>query len=212
MVAQDYVCSNGNNQSYIISGKVCINPSNSINCMGGTPLSGVTLYGAGLTPSPFTTSANGLYSYAVPASWPGGLVTPTKAGCVFSPPSNNYGQLTSNQLNQDYIALCADKPLHLTGHVYNLSLPLTHALTITATGIGLFMGINYSGVVSPVYGTYRIDIPIGWTGTLSYNVADSAYSLTPTPSLTFSSPVLTNEVQDWQGDELIDVISTGDMR
>ncbi|KKM70126.1 hypothetical protein LCGC14_1443850, partial [marine sediment metagenome] len=65
---------------------------------GGSGLSGVVLNGLPGNPA---TDANGNYSAEVAAGWSGN-VTPVKSGYAFSPSSQNYDNVTSNQAGQDY--------------------------------------------------------------------------------------------------------------
>jgi hypothetical protein len=53
---------------------------------------------------PGNTRANsrGTYMVKVPYGWKGGLVTPYKEGCTFSPPDRDYVNIIEDQLNQDY--------------------------------------------------------------------------------------------------------------
>lgn len=57
------------------------------------------------TPKFVTSAANGSYSLAVSRDWTG-TVTPSKAGCVFSPSFNTYGPVTADISGEDYDATC----------------------------------------------------------------------------------------------------------
>ncbi|MEJ2703060.1 MAG: hypothetical protein P8Z79_11525 [Sedimentisphaerales bacterium] len=66
---------------------------------GSTGLPGVTMKGL---PGPPVTDKEGKYRATVDYGW-SGTVTPTKAGCVFEPPSLSYSRVIGDQRNQDYI-------------------------------------------------------------------------------------------------------------
>lgn len=70
-----------------------------LDISGSTGQPGVTL--KGLPGNPISTS-RGTYKVKVPYGWKGGLVTPYKEGCTFSPPDRSYVDIIENQLNQDY--------------------------------------------------------------------------------------------------------------
>jgi uncharacterized delta-60 repeat protein len=83
-----------------ISGKVVLS---------GSPLQGVVLEGL-----PEETMTNGLgdYSATVPTGWTG-TVTPRLDGYFFIPPTRTYNNVTTDQLNQNYVSL-AGEPLQIT--------------------------------------------------------------------------------------------------
>jgi hypothetical protein len=66
---------------------------------------GVTMAFSGLS-GLIVTDAQGRFSREVPRNW-SGSVTPSKAGCTFSPPNRSYSNLASSLNNEDFTATCA---------------------------------------------------------------------------------------------------------
>ena len=81
-----------------------------VRTSGGTGISGVTM--SGLTGNP-STAADGSYTGTVNYGW-SGTVTPTKAGYTFSPGSQGYSNVSSNQ-TQNYTG--ALQTLSISGYV-----------------------------------------------------------------------------------------------
>lgn len=107
---------------------------------------GVTM--AGLPGDPVTDSA-GRYTATVEYGW-SGTVMPEKMGYRFDPSSRVHAQVTQNQTNQNYTA---------------------HELTFTLSGSVGADGVSMKGLPGNVItgggGMYRIELPYGWTGTVT---------------------------------------------
>lgn len=103
---------------------------------GGFALSGVVM--TGLPGNPVTDDS-GYYNAPVPYDW-SGTVTPTKTGYNFTPLSNDYNNVTTPQIDQDYIAT----------NIYDLNSDLVIdifdfwelASVWLTTGAGTFANIN----------------------------------------------------------------------
>ena len=119
---------------------------------GNTGVGGVTLsYNDGGAKT-VVSNGSGNYSIIVPYRW-SGTVTPSKANYVFSPASRSYSNLTTNQAAQNYTAT----------PVYSIS---------GTTGVaGVTLNYTVSGtpksVVSQANGSYSLQAPGGWTGTVT---------------------------------------------
>ncbi|MGC9057307.1 MAG: hypothetical protein ACP5J6_10700 [Candidatus Saccharicenans sp.] len=83
-------------QSFTISGYV--------RTSEGAGISGVVMNGLPGNPG---TDSNGFYASAVPLGW-SGMVTPTKSGYSFSPPSMTYNNVTTDQ-NTNYTGTVVDQ-------------------------------------------------------------------------------------------------------
>jgi len=84
-----------------ISGEVILDGGTTKDLMTMTGgLNGVVM--KGLSGSPVTDNL-GNYSSKVRFGW-SGIVTPAKTGYIFNPPNKSYSNVTSDQINQDYMA------------------------------------------------------------------------------------------------------------
>jgi hypothetical protein len=70
---------------------------------GDAGVGGATLSYTDGAPMTTTADSNGLYSFIVPEGW-SGTVTPSKSGCIFTPPNRFYTNVKVNQTAQDYVA------------------------------------------------------------------------------------------------------------
>jgi hypothetical protein len=73
------------------------------NISGNAGVAGATLSYIDGTTKTVTADGSGNYTINVPPGW-SGVVTPSKAGYVFTPGSRTYTNVTSDQSNQDYTA------------------------------------------------------------------------------------------------------------
>lgn len=100
------------------SGQLTVNvQSNTVSSVGGTvrdlggnPVSGVTLTLGGGASATAQTSAQGTYTFPSLATGLAYTVTPSKAGCAFTPPSRSYTFLAVNQPAEDYVTSCVALP------------------------------------------------------------------------------------------------------
>ncbi|MHC4417543.1 MAG: hypothetical protein ACYSU6_03040, partial [Planctomycetota bacterium] len=69
---------------------------------GAVAVSGASVDANGLGGSDIS-DVNGYYEVEVPNDW-SGTVTPTKTGYTFSPTERSYGNVTTDQANEDYTA------------------------------------------------------------------------------------------------------------
>ncbi len=117
----------------------------------GIGLSGVSM--SGLPDAP-TTDSNGFYRGTVPYGW-SGVVTPTREGYTFDPPSRSYANVTSNRADQNY---------------FEQSVVLAISGVVQSGGIGL-PGVSMSGLpdapTTDSNGFYRGTVPYGWSGTVT---------------------------------------------
>lgn len=95
------------------------------------------------------TGTDGGYKVEVPYEW-NGTVTPTREGCIFTPPSREYVMVTTPQPNQDYD---------------------TEVLSFTISGSVGMEGVVLKGlpgdVVSDPSGFYMASVEYGWNETVT---------------------------------------------
>ncbi|MFZ2145605.1 MAG: hypothetical protein WAV28_00175 [Sedimentisphaerales bacterium] len=114
---------------------------------GTVGMDGVTM--DGLPDSP-VTSGGGLYSATVDYSW-SGTVTPMKEGYEFTPPSNTYSLISTDQKSQNYTAQ-----------------EVTFTISGSAgTGSVVLKGLPGQAVISKEDGTYSAVVKYGWSGTVT---------------------------------------------
>lgn len=77
---------------------------------GGNAVSGVTVTLSGGASATAQTSAQGTYTFPSLTTGLSYTITPSKAGCTFSPPSRSYTALGVNQSAEDYLASCVPVP------------------------------------------------------------------------------------------------------
>jgi len=95
--------------------------SGSVNNIDGSGLEGVTITfsdGGGST----TTDSSGNYTHIVDYGW-SGTVTPAKAGYIFSPSSQSYTNISSDQFSQDYSAVILQYTLTINGETGGATQP-----------------------------------------------------------------------------------------
>ena len=150
-----------------------------VRTSGGAGISGVVMSGLSGNPS---TSADGSYSGTVDYGW-SGTVTPTKAGYNFSPSSQNYSNVTSNQ-TQNYTGTL--QTFTVSGYVR------------TSGGAGI-SGVVMSGLSgnpsTAADGSYRGTVDYGWSGTVTPTKAGYTFS----PSSQNYSNVTSNQTQNYTG-------------
>ncbi len=136
--------------------------SGRVHTADGTGLGGVALTGLPGTPS---TADDGSYAADVPYNW-SGTVTPTKAGCAFTPPTRTYTNVIADQQDQDYEATPAS--LAISGYVR----------TLDGTPLA---GVTIDGVpgspTTTVDGWFEATVPYGWSGAVS--PVRSGYTFSP---------------------------------
>jgi hypothetical protein len=131
----------------VVSGTVTVN---------GNPLSGVTITfsnGGGTA----TTAANGTYTRTLNAGW-SGTITPSRTGYVFNPTNATVANIQANQTNDFTVSAVA-----ISGMVYFNSVPVSPraGVTVTLSGVGF--------TTTNAQGNYTINVPVGYTGTLTYS-------------------------------------------
>lgn len=116
---------------------------------------------------PKTANADyvGDYSFSVPQQW-SGSVTPSKAGCTFTPTNRSYSPMHSDKTGEDYVAACP---------------PPTYTIAGNAGMAGVVLSYVNSGAqtaASDSFGDYSFVVPAGWTG--SVTPSKSGCTFTPT--------------------------------
>jgi hypothetical protein len=134
--------------TYTISGQISAS---------GTGLSGVTVALSGTSTATTTTSSTGAYSFAglAPGTY---TVTPARSGYTFTPPSQTFTGISSNQIASFSAA------------------PITYTISgqITVAGAGL------SGVTVALSGTSAVTTTTSSTGAYSFaSLAPGTYTVTP---------------------------------
>lgn len=118
-----------------------------LNVSGSVGMDGVTMDGLPGNP---VTSGGGLYSATVDYGW-SGTVTPIKEGYEFTPPSNIYSLIGTDQKSQNYTAK-----------------EVTFTISGSAgTGSVVLKGLPGQAVISKEDGTYSAVVKYGWTGTVT---------------------------------------------
>jgi hypothetical protein len=116
-------------KAFVISGRVGL-PGVSMKGLPGDPV----------------TDENGVYTCRVPQGW-SGVVTPTREGFVFTPPSRSCEKVTADLSNQDYT---------------------TQLITFTISGNAGLPGVVMRGfpgeIVTDENGAYKATVPYGWAG------------------------------------------------
>jgi len=135
-----------------------------------------------------TTDSSGHYSLSVPYGW-SGRVSASAAGWSIDPPFNDYSSVTADKAGENYVATPATW-ISVRGTVSG-AYGLNPGTAITAQP-GAF------SVSTPTAtGAYDLQVPSGWTGTLT--ASRTGYSFSP-PSIGFSSPVTSDQNgQDFVG-------------
>jgi hypothetical protein len=141
---------------------------------GTTGVSGVRMLG--LPDSP-VTDEQGAYRSLVPYGW-SGSVTPTRPGYLLKPPSKTYQAVTADQVQENYTAIM---------------------ITFTISGsIGL-PGVVMKGLpgdpLTSETGSYRAEVPYGWSGTITPSKA--GFEFTPA-SREYPAVVAPHDRQDFQ--------------
>ena len=136
---------------------------------GNAGVGGATMGGL---PSNPVSDANGNYTGTVTYGW-SGTVTPTKAGYTFSPASQVYTSVTSNQI-QNYAA---------TLNTYTIS---------GSTGVA-DVNLEGLGVVSDGSGNYTKTVDYGWGGTVTPTKAGYTFS----PASQVYTSVTSNQIQNY---------------
>jgi hypothetical protein len=144
---------------------------------GTIPITGVVL--SGLPGNP-VTNGYGEYVAVVASGW-SGTVTPTLAGYAFDPLTRTYADVTTNYLNQNYLALPA----------YAIS------GTVTVNGAPL-PGVLISGLPGEprtnASGNYSVYVPEGWSGTVVPTAPGFTFS---PPSRTYTNVASAQSAQDY---------------
>jgi hypothetical protein len=99
--------------------------SGCVRTKGGVGMSGVIMSGL---PNGPTTDATGCYSNVTPVFWEwSGTVTPVKSGYMFNPSWKIYSNVTSNQVDQDYVGTELFHDLSLAYWAYDYILGIYNA-------------------------------------------------------------------------------------
>jgi len=162
-------------ETYTISGQILTTEA--------APLEGVAV-SAGADIEGDVTDGSGYYEIKVPIGW-SGTVTPSKADWGFSPASQLYSNVTSNQINQDYTVF---QPV-ISGYVKDDGGSGIEGVSVSSDNGG-------GSDTTDVTGYYEIIVPYNWSGAVTAN--KTGWNLTP-PSRSYSN-VTSNQVnQDFTG-------------
>jgi len=118
---------------------------------GNAGLAGVTLQGLPRDP---VTDADGFYSAAVYYGW-AGMVTPKKDDRKFSPPSRQYRPVKGDLVDEDY----TPQTVVISDRIAFGAEPIQDVVVAADPG-------GYAATTDS-QGRYRVEVPYGWTGTLS---------------------------------------------
>jgi hypothetical protein len=131
-----------------------------------------------ITAKTVTSASDGSYSFPIPTGW-SGTVTPSLAGYIFNPSSKTYTNITSDQANQNYIAVVL---YNISGNVGVAGATLTYTDNGTKT------------VTSASNGTYTLPVPTGWSGDVTPSLA--GYIFTP-DKITYTNVTANKTGQDY---------------
>lgn len=144
---------------------------------GNVGIGGATMRYVDGSPRSVVADGNGNYSITVPNGW-SGIVTPTKTGVTFVPPTKSYNDLADNVSGENYTAL-----LKISGNAGPADVTLSYnnngPQTVTTNSNG-----NY---VIP-------NLPVGWSGTVTPSLA--GYTFSP-PSRPYSNLPTTKSNQGY---------------
>ncbi len=118
---------------------------------GNAGLAGVTMEGL---PGDPITDPDGFYSASVLYGW-AGTVTPTKGGRKFEPPSRRYGPVKGDLVDEDY----TPQTVVISDRIAFGAEPIQDVVVTADPG-------GYTATTDS-QGRYRVEVPYGWTGTLS---------------------------------------------
>jgi hypothetical protein len=116
-------------------------------------VSGVELNGFPGNP---ITGRDGKYNVHVDYGW-SSVVVPEKEGYTFLPPQKEYSRLSSNQLNDRYVA--KPKMFTISGRILVAGTPLEGVLLSANNGGG--------SSITDAQGRYSVEVSYGWTGEIS---------------------------------------------
>ncbi len=142
----------------------------------GVPLRGL--------PGNPVTRVGGSYSVQVEYGW-SGIVTPTKEGFGFEPPSREYTRVTDDQPNQDYVARVLTFTISDT--IRTDKEPLA-GVKVTAEPGG-------QSVRTDSLGRYAIQVPYGWTGRLIFSKEDMVFDPDNKPLTDVTSDIVNGQPQ-----------------
>ena len=98
-----------------------------------------------------TTGEYGIYSFTVPFGW-SGTITPSNSDYLFSPESQSYTNVTTDQPHQDYTPIRA---YSISGNAGTAGVTLSYTDGISRT------------ITSQIDGQYSFRVPHGWSGTVT---------------------------------------------
>ena len=129
----------------------------------GSPAVGVQLTTSdGLV---YTTGPDGTYTIPVPYEWSGSVTLSSVFGGVFTPASRAYPIVRVPLSNEDY--LWTPPPPTIFGVVTNTTYPFGPVSNVTVwfSGSVTNMGVLNTQTVTVADGSYRMIVPVGWSGT-----------------------------------------------
>ena len=121
---------------------------------GGLPLANVVVTFSN-NGGAYQTNASGVFTGSVPSRW-SGSITPSLAGYTFTPALRNLTNVTTAPAAQNFTAAAI---YAISGNVINGALPLA--------GVRLTLSNAGGSVTTNAAGAYSINVPAGWTGTIT---------------------------------------------
>jgi M6 family metalloprotease-like protein/uncharacterized repeat protein (TIGR02543 family) len=140
-----------------------------------------------------TTDSDGSYSHTVSPGW-SGTATPSKAGYVFSPPSRDYSNVTSDQTDQDYKGTPTDITYTISGNVSMAEASSPLRMSTQEWLGGVVMNGLPGSPITDASGNYSATVEYGWSGTVIPSKA--GYSFSPS-SRTYSNVTSDQPGQDY---------------
>jgi hypothetical protein len=155
---------------------------------GTNPIQNVTmtLTSGGITKWTTLTAANGTYSFAAVGGDSDFVLTPTKTGFTFTPPSNTYNNIISNQNNQNYTG---------TINKYTIS-GVIDTSGVDLTGVTVTLSDGKDSVLTTIAGgAYQFTV----NATGNYTVTPSKTGFTFVPVNQTFNNVTSNQTQNFTG-------------
>ncbi len=138
---------------------------------GSVGLPGVTMQGLPGNPQ---TDENGCYHAIISVGW-FGMVTPTREGHVFEPPSRTYKAVNKDLTSEDYRAERVMLTIsdQIAFHTDAMIEPIQEVIVTAEPG-------GYTDTTDSD-GWYHVKVPYGWSGKLDYAKEDFAFSPSSIP-------------------------------
>ena len=155
-----------------------------LSISGNAGVAGATLSYIDVTSKTATADGSGNYSFTVSYNW-SGIVTPSKAGYLFTPVDRTYINVQSNQTSQNFLAVAG---AIISGNVKLAGVTLSY-----------MDGSTLKTATADSYGNYSITVPFNWSGTVTPSKA--SYIFTPV-NKSYTNVIANQTAQNYTIDNL----------